>query len=421
MPESWAGIRHSWAMNPNMGPLGVQFTLQEPEFFLRSLQDAIGHGSISLDQATLTEMWALGAIAALARTDRGAPLKVDWGRATTAERFAIAVGFNEVVTGAASALQGESGRTVRLSRVNDDERIMPLAYQIAELLSANEPSRASARDTVAYVLIELMRNVLQHSDDRLGAVIGAQLNSRGLHAQKPVFQVVVADAGQGIRAHLSRTHPELETDELAVERCLWPHVSGAFSSGRTGGEENAGLGLFYISEMAKALDGKLLVSSGSASVELAPALKQRERILHVGFPGTLVAFEIPAESSIDFGQLFDSIGEKQRERAPRRVDTYWLSLEKPPERVTKFLVSAFVENNEEALALARIQLIPRLLKKEPVVLDFINVRLLTQSFAHALLFEPLRIAWAMQTKIYVSNAAPVVRSALQRVEEYSQR
>ena len=253
-----------------MGPLGVQFPLQDPEFFLRSPHEAMGPGLVSLDQATLTEMWALGAIAALARTDRDAPLKVDWGRATTAERFANAVGFNEVIEGAASALQGESGRTVRLSRVNDDERIMPLAYEIAELLSANEPSRASARDTVAYVVIELMRNVLQHSDDRLGAVVGAQLNDRGLHAHKPVFQVVVADAGQGIRAHLSRTYPEFETDELAVERCLWPHVSGAFSSGRRGGEENAGLGLFDISEMAKALDGKLLVSSGSASVELAP-------------------------------------------------------------------------------------------------------------------------------------------------------
>jgi hypothetical protein len=85
------------------------------------------------------------------------------------------------------------------------------------------------------------------------------------------------------------------------------------------------------------------------------------------------------------------------------------------------MVSAFVENNEEALKLARENLIPRLLKKEPVELDFLNVRLVTQSFAHALLFEPLRIAWAMQTPIYASNTQPVVRSALARVEEYSQR
>jgi hypothetical protein len=64
------------------------------------------------------------------------------------------------------------------------------------------------------------------------------------------------------------------------------------------------------------------------------------------------------------------------------------------------MVSAFVENNEEALELARENLIPRLL---------------------ALLLEPLRIAWAMQTPISASNTQAVVRSALARVEEYSQR
>lgn len=57
---------------------------------------------------------------------------------------------------------------------------------------------------------------------------------------------------------------------------------------------------------------------------------------------------------------------------------------------------------------------------EAVGFDFINVRVITQSFAHALLFEALRFAWAAQTPVYVLNAQPVVRSALHHVEMYAQ-
>ena len=70
--------------------------------------------------------------------------------------------------------------------------------------------------------------------------------------------------------------------------------------------------------------------------------------------------------------------------------------------------------------LAQQQLIPSLVKKEAVVLDFSNVRVITQSFAHALLFEALRFAWASQTRLYVANAQSVVRSALRHVEMYAQ-
>jgi hypothetical protein len=399
---------------------GIQFTLRDPETFLRTLSHARSQGLLALAGVSLTEMWSLAAIATVARKDLPAPLAIDWPMSDS-HHFATAVGFHEVIDGRPGARVGEEGRTVRLQRVLNDDEVQPVAVELARLLRAGLSSREAAGETVEYVLIELIRNALQHSDDRLGAIVGAQLNDRGIHAGKPVFQVVVADAGQGIRAHLSRTHPELDTDELAVERSLWPHVSGAFSSGSTGGVENAGLGLFYISEMAKALEGRLLVASGEAAIELDPALKQKERLLKVGFPGTLVAFEIGAESPVPFAQLFDAIGDKQRERAPQRLESHWLSFERPPARLTRFMVSAFVENNEEALKLAREALIPRLLKKEPVELDFLNVRLVTQSFAHALLFEPLRIAWAMQTPIYASNTQAVVRSALARVEEYSQR
>jgi len=99
----------------------------------------------------------------------------------------------------------------------------------------------------------------------------------------------------------------------------------------------------------------------------------------------------------------------------------WLRYEAPLATAATFLVNQFVENNEKAKQLAQGELVPRIVRKESVVLDFVNVRVCTQSFAHALLYEPLRFAWASQTPIFISNAVPVVRSALHRVESYAHR
>jgi hypothetical protein len=270
------------------------------------------------------------------------------------------------------------------------------------------------------MMAELLRNVLQHSEDENGAVSGAQRNDRGLHADRPVFQVAIADNGCGIRASLSRRHDDLDRDEVALERSLWPHFSRAFAFGRTGGEQNAGLGLFYVSEMVKELEGRLLVASGGASLLIDTALPQRQRFLSVGYPGTLVAFEIPVESPRDFGQLFAEIGKRADERTPRRLIQERLRYDPAPAGTPCFVINAFLENNEAAHHFASTELIPRLVAKQSVALDFVNVRLCTQSFAHALLFEALRISWATRTPIYVLNAVPVVKSALKHVEMYAQ-
>ena len=63
-----------------------------------------------------------------------------------------------------------------------------------------------------------------------------------------------------------------------------------------------------------------------------------------------------------------------------------------------------------AIQLAQTEITPRILRKEPIVLDFNGMRILTQSYLHSLLFEPLRLAWALRTPIYVANVEPAVRS-----------
>ncbi len=53
------------------------------------------------------------------------------------------------------------------------------------------------------------------------------------------------------------------------------------------------------------------------------------------------------------------------------------------------------------------------------MLNFDGIDVCTQSYVHALLFEPLRVAWALKVPVYVKNAAPAVRSTLSLLENYA--
>jgi signal transduction histidine kinase len=207
-------------------------SLSDPEPALHVLALARAGGDLELSEFTLVEMWTLCAAAALARAEQKSPIHVHWNPSSPARGFALAVGFDEVIGGTTGGVEGEAGRTVRLTRVASEEDVHPVATAISELLAGR--THLAAKQTLQYVMTELLRNVIQHSDDHLGAVVGAQLNDRGLHKDRPVFQVAVADTGRGIRASLSRTHTDVDDDKVALERSLWPYVSGAFAPGRVG-------------------------------------------------------------------------------------------------------------------------------------------------------------------------------------------
>ncbi|HSP77485.1 MAG TPA: ATP-binding protein [Myxococcaceae bacterium] len=283
------------------------------------------------------------------------------------------------------------------------------------------------RRTVYYVLNELLRNVVQHSRDPLGGVVGAQVNRGGRNAGRPAVQVAVADAGIGIPASLQSRHASLTDPREALARSLWPHFSSAFDEGETGSIQNAGMGLFFIAEMTKLVGGRLVIASRGATLLLKGDEQFEEphgetKFLEpgVGFPGTLVAFEMPSESEQDYDAMIDTIRERARERTPRRAVHKWLAFEEPPSEAQRFIVrQSRIEDTAEAQRFAEEKLLPRLFRREPVALDFGGIQVCTQSYVHSLLFEPLRLAWARKTKIYILNAQPAVRSTLELLENYA--
>ncbi len=382
--------------------------------------------SFSFQAVDVAEVWALVALATLARQERDESLRLEMHPENAASRFAFALGLEDVAKGTPPITPGEAGRTVKLTRVRRAEEIERDAEKISRLLFPAS-SQEQTRLTVRYVVVELLRNVLQHSRDPLGAVIGGQYNDRGRHTGHPTIQVAVGDAGIGIQASLLPRHPTLTDPQAALDRALWPHISAAFAEGDSGSLENAGMGLFFIAEMAKRLAGTLLIASKGATLRLVgdPAFGDAHRIGFDdggnGFPGTLVAFEIADDAVADTDGLFEVIKKVAAERTPRRAIHRWLRFEAPPKGVhaQEYVVQLAVEDTGAALEFAKKHLLPRLTAKEPVVLNFLNIPILTQSFLHALLYEPLRVAWALKTEIYVVNAKPAVQSNLELLQNYA--
>jgi anti-sigma regulatory factor (Ser/Thr protein kinase) len=307
--------------------------------------------------------------------------------------------------------------------VSSFEKIEPFANEISKAL-VPEPQLEDTRLTIRYVIVELLRNVVQHSHALQGGFVAADLwnEERG----RPMLQLAVADAGIGIPASLRTLHPNLSDPEAALEKSLWPHISGTFEEGLTGTQQNAGMGLFFIAEMAKLTGGTLLIATRGATLLLSGWVDEEGNPdLHfieprgVGFPGTLVVFELPVGGVVDYPALIETIKERAKQRTPQRAIHRWIRFDPAPAEATVFEIQKQAENTPNAIALAQNEITPRILRREPIVLDFSGLRILTQSYLHSLLFEPLRLAWALRTPIYVRNVEPAVRSNLELLENYA--
>ncbi len=395
--------------------------LSQPLPFLRWLSQLPGNEALLSDFEVL-EPWALVALASVGRAKSGEHASVIADGKSDAARFAHALGFEEVTHDQPTNVPLEAEKTVRLQRVREfpygHSEYERISRQIAHLLLAQAGTEAEeAAKTVRYVLNELQRNVVQHSQDSEGGVVVAQ------RMYQSTLQVAVADNGIGIYRHLQRSHPQLRDSKEALVKAIEPHISGTFAEGLTGSQNNAGLGLFFVSEMTKLTAGRMLVASRGAALLLSGDQDNPEKhhidLLDCDFPGTLVVFEAPIASVHDYQGMIDAINAKQKERTPRRVTTRWLRFEEPAPNVTRLLASVAAEDTASAEKYARETLLPRITNRQSFALDMRHFDILTQSFVHALLYEPIRVAWALRVPIYVVKASTAVQSSLEFLESYA--
>lgn len=208
----------------------------------------------------------------------------------------------------------EAGRFVpiKIIRTSDDQS--SFVTQIIPLLHLTEKNAT----VVKYVIGELVRNVIEHSFAKDGAVVAAQY-----YKKTNRVSIGICDTGIGIWKSMNNYwHPKTDLD--AIKLALTPGITG--TTRKEGGTaDNAGAGLFFIKSIAKITRNYFVIYSGSAEYTL---LKYKKRIKKMprlyanpendshnetntaaSFQGTAVAVDISLDETPEFNDLLSSIGD----------------------------------------------------------------------------------------------------------------
>jgi anti-sigma regulatory factor (Ser/Thr protein kinase) len=168
------------------------------------------------------------------------------------------------------------------------------------------------------IVSELIRNVLEHSSAKNGALVAAQYYKRSNRVS-----LAICDTGRGIWGSIHENHPA-PTDIDAIKLALTPGITGTTS--REGGTaENAGAGLFIVKSIAKTARNYLVIYSGTGAYTLNKAPSRLKNLpnlypdpnrdLHsetnnaARFNGTLVAIDISLDETPELVDLLSDIKE----------------------------------------------------------------------------------------------------------------
>lgn len=208
----------------------------------------------------------------------------------------------------------EAGRFVPIKVIRTSEDQSHFITDVIPLLHLSEENAM----VVKYVIGELVRNVLEHSYTKYGAIVAAQY-----YKKTNRVSIGICDTGIGIWESMSTYwHPKNDTD--AIKLALTPGITG--TTRKEGGtSENAGAGLFFIKSIAKITRNYFVIYSGNAEYTL---LKHKKRIKGMprlyadpsrdphsetsnasNFQGTLVAVDISLDETPEFNDLLANIGE----------------------------------------------------------------------------------------------------------------
>lgn len=228
----------------------------------------------------------------------------------------------------------EAGRFVPIKIIKTSKDQSRFIIDMIPLLHLSEKNTI----VVKYIIGELVRNVLEHSYTKSGAIVAAQY-----YKKTNRVSIGICDNGIGVWKSLN-TYWHPKNDIEAIKLALTPGITG--TTHKEGGTaENAGAGLFFIKSMAKISRSYFVIYSGSGEYTL---LKYDKRIkglprlyadpdrdshsetnIAPNFQGTLVAVDISLDETQELKELLSGIGKiydkairdrkRERYRRPRFI------------------------------------------------------------------------------------------------------
>ncbi len=352
---------------------------------------------------------------------RGADVRIRVDPGKPAGRNAIQAGLFELLnTPRPAGTLGTNEFTITpLTQIRTSQDIPRFVTGVAKLLDL---TNEEVQGAVSYALTELLRNVVQHSKSPVGGLAMAQFFPR-----TGLVEIVVADRGIGVLGALRPRYPELNSDLAALKFALLPHVSGTFGMGEYGSmQNNAGLGLFFIREIATRAGGGFFLGSGKALVDLRGKADGTAGKMYVesetsGWHGTFAMLQLRKDAIEDFAGLLavcrGLAAEARRDDAQVALDF----VEEIPESedIEVIRVHDFNEDVDEAARIRDDVITPRLMSKRLVVLDFEGIRFATQSFVHALMYRLIRDIPEARAYLTLARATNASKEAVRAVAAYA--
>ncbi|NWN46791.1 ATP-binding protein [Pseudomonas canadensis] len=310
-------------------------------------------------------------------------------------------------------------RIVKLSRIKKSSEIPAFANNVMQVLSIEDEEVSGA---VKYSLIELLRNVVQHSFSDIGAVAMAQY-----YPNTGLVEICVADCGLGIAKTLSEAYPEIDSDMKAVKFATQPHVSRTFVPAMYNSmQDNAGLGLFFIKQIAARASGSLFLGSGSALVDIWGDKKGEEQKIYKiakkdGWPGTFAYLQLRKDSIAEFDQILQGCRHLAAEarKYPNELALDFITEIPEIDGLYVVKVTEFEEDVERASHIREVEIIPRINGGVMVVIDFQGVSFATQSFVHALMYKVVRDGQTLGSSLSIANCSNSTREAVMAVAAYA--
>lgn len=214
-----------------------------------------------------------------------------------------------------------AGRFIPLTQIQNSQQQTDFIKDMVPLLHLS-PNQS---ESIKFVIAELVRNVLEHSGSKQGALICAQF-----YPKSNCVRIGIVDTGCGIKKTINLSH-RADSHLEAIQLALTPGITG--TTRKDGGTEaNAGAGLFFIKSIAAVNRDFFLVYSGEALYKLKTR-KPDEKIKLFADPlrdrcskeenlpywqGTVVGIDISLQQTQELSLLLEHISKIYRQTIRER-------------------------------------------------------------------------------------------------------
>jgi STAS-like domain of unknown function (DUF4325) len=260
--------------------------------------------------------------------------------------------------------------------------------------------------TLRYIINELLYNTLEHG--RNGRDIPSLLQFFWNEELKEL-SFIVTDVGIGIRNHLRQTYPNLATDVEAILLSIKPQVSGTFGKGTTNYQSinNAGVELYFSSQIAQRLDADMFIVSGNGFVHISPTEIISKELEHQ-WKGTFVYVKIKLGlvEDLNLQKMLSEITKSiPKDIKVTEDNNLYFSV--------KNYFGRYAEDKDLAKKIRDEKLLPALDENKTLTIDFEEIVSAPHSLLNAMLATPIeRLGLSAYKKIKIINAVPEIRETL---------